>query len=124
MVATMSLNDVYRQRYVPNTKSQALEVIEAALFEAKEKSRKSIRQCEVKTWQTLHARLNPTRKDLQFTPVNFGRIAKILAGNNLPPINSGIEPSIEALIEFRVKHARIDLDYTLLRAIRDACMKS
>ena len=111
----MSLNDVYRQRYVPNPKSQALEVIEAALFEAKDKITNAINLNDVKTWQTLHAR---------FTPENFGRIAKILAGNNLPPINSGIEPSIEALIEFRVKHARIDLDYTLLRAIRDACMKS
>ena len=119
----MSLNDVYSIKYTPDPRSEALEYIDSVLHETEEKVRSAVRnECfgpinsRLRIWKEIHAKL--TSGEYNEVMANNS-----LSRNKLPLLEDDYEPSLDNLVQWRVQHVPLKMDYNLLSAIRDACGK-
>ena len=121
----MSLNDVYKKKYVPTPKSEALEYIDSVLHEAEEDIRSELTRTghrngndhpNLQVWKTTLARVDSG-------VYNDDQANEILSRKRLPLLEDDYEPSLDNLVQWRVQHVPLKMDYNLLSAIRDACCK-
>ena len=123
-VKNMSLNDVYSQKYVPNPRSEALEYIDSVISEAEEDIRSELAPRHrngndhpiLQGWKEVHAKVSSGE-------FSEDRAKEILSRGNLPPLDYDSEPSLDNLVLWRVQHVRLNFDYNLLSALRDALVK-
>ena len=114
--SNMSLNDVYSIKYTPDPRSEALEYIDSVLREAEEKMRKHMGNVDriVGVWKGI------------LEAVKNGRMSEddansTLQRKQLPLLEDDYEPSEDNFVRWRVGSVKLNLDYNLLSAIRDAC---
>ena len=113
----MSLNDVYSQKYIPDPRSEALEYIDSVLNEAEENIRSAVRyDSQLRIWKEIHAKLTSGEYNEMMANNSLRR-------NKLPLLEDDYEPSLDNLVQWRVQHVPLKMDYNLLSAIRDACGK-
>ena len=111
----MSLNDVYSQKYVPDPRSEALEYIDSVLNEAEENIRSAVRyDSGFRIWKEIHAKLTSGEYNEMMANNSLRR-------NKLPLLEDDYEPNLDNLVQWRVQHVPLKLDYNLLSAIRVAC---
>ena len=122
----MSLNDVYRQKYVPTKKRKAVELISETIQERKDYYAK--RYCQdLRKWKNILATDYTERaKEMQGWVPEWEDIPSVddliedeiqerLERSDLP---DG-DPSMDALIAYRSADIKVELTLELLCAIRD-----
>lgn len=118
----MSLNDVYSQKYTPTPKTEALEYIDSVLHEAEEKMRRQLgaQSRGLRIWKEIHDKLASGAWS-EMGKYNESIANTNLQRNRLPLLEDDYEPSEDNLVRWRLRHVKLNLDYNLLSAIRDAC---
>ena len=121
----MSLNDVYSQKYTPTPKTEALEYIDSVLHEAEEKVRRQLgaQSRDLRIWKEIHAKLASGAWS-EMGNYNESIANTYLQRNRLPLLEDDYEPSEDNLVRWRSGSVKLDLDYNLLSAIRDACVEN